>query len=126
MKLTIVLIVLLLAVAFYACSKKATNTQIKEVDKTTFAKLMAEHPDYKILDVRTPQEQAGGMIAGAKGIDVTAPDFAEKVAKLDKDETYLVYCKSGGRSTRACQIMSEQGFEDIYNLQGGYTAWVKE
>ncbi|MCB0638920.1 MAG: rhodanese-like domain-containing protein [Lewinella sp.] len=76
-----------------------------------------------ILDVRTPQETAQGMIEGAIEINVTAPDFAQRVAELDKDKTYLVYCRSGRRSVTACNIMAEQGFSDLYNLLGGYLAW---
>ena len=80
-------------------------------------------PNTVILDVRTPAETAGGVIDGAIELNYRAPDFAEKVAALDKDKTYLVYCAAGGRSAKACEIMQDAGFKEVYNLKGGYGAW---
>jgi rhodanese-related sulfurtransferase len=79
-----------------------------------------------ILDVRTPQETAQGVIEGALELNVNSPDFVQRIAELDKDKTYLVYCRSGRRSVTACNIMAEQGFTDLYNLLGGYLAWQRQ
>lgn len=76
-----------------------------------------------ILDVRTPSETAGGVIEGAIELDYRSPGFADEIAALDKDKTYLVYCASGGRSGKACSVMKDQGFREVYNLKGGYRAW---
>ena len=84
------------------------------------------HPDVVILDVRTPGETAAGMIEGAVEIDFRGDNFKDQISALDKDKTYLVYCKSGGRSASACEIMQEMGFEKLYNLDGGYTRWSAE
>jgi rhodanese-related sulfurtransferase len=78
-----------------------------------------------ILDVRTPAETAEGVIVGAQEIDFREPDFAEQIAQLDKDKTYLVYCRSGNRSGQATQLMAEMGFKHLYNLTGGYVAWAE-
>lgn len=75
------------------------------------------------LDVRTPNEMAQGKIKGAKGLNVSSPSFIKGLDKLDKTKSYLVYCRSGARSTRACRIMSSKGFENLYNLQGGFNGW---
>ena len=79
-----------------------------------------------ILDVRTPKETSAGMIAGAIGIDVLAQDFADRINMADTNRTYLVYCRSGHRSVRACEILAALGFNSLYNLKGGYTAWRKQ
>ena len=79
-----------------------------------------------VLDVRTPEETAAGMIAGAEELDFRAPDFQEKLGKLDRNKTYLVYCRSGGRSSSACSMMDEMGFKNVYNLVGGYQGWSAE
>lgn len=79
-----------------------------------------------VLDVRTPSETAQGMVEGAIEVDYQALDFETKINALDKDKTYLVYCRSGKRSVGASNIMAEQGFGDIYNLLGGYKAWSAE
>lgn len=102
----------------------AGGAAFQNVDAQQFAELM-KTPNTVVLDVRTPAETAAGMIEGAIELDVTSPDFAAKVAELDKTKTYLVYCRSGRRSANACQIMSGQGFGALYNLQGGYLAWPK-
>lgn len=97
----------------------------EDIDAATFrSKMQADNT--VILDVRTPGETQEGMIENAVAIDFTAPDFLEKIGQLDKDKTYLVYCQSGGRSARACEKMSDLGFQKLYNLEGGYMVWPKE
>jgi rhodanese-related sulfurtransferase len=54
---------------------------------------------------------------------VNAPDFPEKVAKLEKSKTYLVHCGAGVRSAKACDKMSHLAFPKLYNLEGGFKAW---
>jgi rhodanese-related sulfurtransferase len=76
-----------------------------------------------ILDVRTPAEFAEGHLPGAVLIDFRAPDFVERVAKLDKSKQYLVHCAAGGRSARACAKLETLGFTNLVNLEGGLNAW---
>ncbi len=76
-----------------------------------------------LLDVRTPGETANGIIEGAIEMDYRAPDFAEQIKSLDPNKTYLVYCASGGRSGKTCGMLNEAGFDKVYNLKGGYSAW---
>jgi len=80
-------------------------------------------PTVKFLDVRTPEEVSGGMINGAIKIDFNGKDFNTKLNALDKNESYIVYCKSGGRSSKTADMMQQMGFSSIYNLEGGYTAF---
>lgn len=87
-----------------------------------FAKKMQEK-DVVLLDVRTPEEIAQGKIAGAAELDFRSPDFAAQVDKLDKNKTYLIYCRSGNRSGQACKMMADKGFTSLYNLAGGILAW---
>lgn len=76
-----------------------------------------------LIDVRTPAETAGGTIDGAIEMDYRSPDFAQQVKSLDPGKTYLVYCAVGGRSGKACGMLNEAGFDKVYNLKGGYSAW---
>lgn len=76
-----------------------------------------------VLDVRTQQEFADGHIPGAVNIDVNSPEFGDRVAKLDRSVTYLVQCRSGGRSARACKQMESMSFLKLNNLEGGFSAW---
>ena len=77
-----------------------------------------------IIDVRTPQECASGMIENARPIDFfNANFFMTAIDELDKDKSYFVYCRSGNRSFQACQIMLSKGIENVYNLAGGMMEW---
>ena len=90
-----------------------------------FQSKMSE-PNTIVLDVRTPGEVAQGVISGAQVIDFKDSDFKQKLAGLDKDKTYLVYCAAGGRSKSTQDLMSQMGFKDVYDLKGGIRAWNKE
>jgi rhodanese-related sulfurtransferase len=84
---------------------------------------MNDRPDVIVLDVRTPAEVQQQVLDGALNIDFMQPDFAQQVAELDKNKTYLVYCRSGNRSGQACQLMAQRGFSDLHNLHGGLMMW---
>lgn len=77
-----------------------------------------------ILDVRTEDEFNEGFIANAINIDIhRGQDFVNEIEALDKNKNYYVYCRSGMRSAKACEIMNQLGFENSYNLIGGITEW---
>jgi rhodanese-related sulfurtransferase len=86
-------------------------------------KEMMNDEDIIILDVRTPEETTLGTIEGAITLNVLAEEFESQIQKLDKSKTYLVYCRSGRRSVKACNIMADSAFQNLYNLLGGYTGW---
>jgi rhodanese-related sulfurtransferase len=108
-----------------AADPPATKPAIQKVTPAEFEKLVADK-DNVILDVRTAKEFADGHIARATNIDYRSKDFARKIANLDKDKTYLVYCAVGGRSTSACEKMNKLDFPHLYNLDGGITRWQRE
>ncbi len=101
------------------------NTKIVNLNVEEFKAKMTT-PNVVVVDVRTAEETADGKIEGAIEIDVKAADFEEKIKALDKNKIYLVYCRSGKRSTKACRIMEEEGVQNLYNLKGGYKAWKKQ
>lgn len=68
-----------------------------------------------LIDVRTPAEFASGHLDGASNIDVQSADFAAKVSQLPKDAPYVVYCRSGNRSTDAIAQMESLGFSNLLN-----------
>jgi len=77
----------------------------------------------KVLDVRTPMEFKMGHIPGATNIDITDSAFTAKIEKLNKKTPYLIYCRSGVKSMSAARYMSKSGFEELYNLKGGFIAY---
>ena len=115
-----------------ACATEGTspNPAAVKPGKAGFATInvssfeaMSRQTGAVILDVRTTEEFAQGHIHGAINIDVTGPEFSRKVAALDKKPTYLVYCRAGTRGARACTEMAGLNFPQLYNLDGGITAW---
>jgi rhodanese-related sulfurtransferase len=107
--------VLLLA----GCSNSSTATDLSVSEfssKVTEAGIIT-------LDVRTPGEFNEGHIEGAQLIDFQSGNFESEIATLDKSKTYAVYCRSGNRSGQAVKVMSDAGFSNIYNLNGGVIDW---
>jgi len=96
----------------------ATAT-VKHVNAQEAQKLLA---DKKIvaLDLRTPEEYLAGRIAGSTNIDFMAADFKPKLATLDKSKTYVIFCASGNRSTRALPMFKELQFQSLCHLDGGF------
>uniref|UniRef100_UPI003564D020 DsrE/DsrF/DrsH-like family protein n=1 Tax=Pontiella sp. TaxID=2837462 RepID=UPI003564D020 len=74
----------------------------------------------KLIDVRNPEEVAGGTIPGAKNIPL--PVLREKLGDLDKEKEYLIFCQVGLRGYLACRILSQNGFK-CRNLTGGYKTY---
>jgi len=80
-----------------------------------------------VLDVRTEDEVAEGIIPNAINADIYGgQEFIDTLKHFDKDKHYFVYCKSGGRSAQACAIMKQMGFKKAYNLVGGITSYTGE
>ncbi len=72
--------------------------------------------DAIIIDVRTPEEFAAGHLEGAVLIDIKDVSFDSKIAALDPDASYIVYCRSGNRSAQAVERMRGAGIDDITDL----------
>ncbi|HOY14572.1 MAG TPA: rhodanese-like domain-containing protein [Saprospiraceae bacterium] len=82
--------------------------------------MMANNKDLVVIDVRTPQEIAGGKIENALEINISDPAFNDKIKALDTEKEYVVYCKVGGRSAKAKSVMQSMGIKKVSNLVGGY------
>lgn len=101
----------------------ATTTAGVRVVPAAEAATLLDAPGTTVLDIRTAPEVAQARIPGAVNIDLFSPDFAQRIAELDLDATYLLYCRSGNRTAAARQLMSQLGFTDVVDVQGGIIAW---
>jgi phage shock protein E len=101
-------------------------TDITPAQAAALIKEKNTDPLFKIIDVRSATEFAENRIKDALDIDVKGLDFAEKIAKLDREGVYLVYCKGGVRSARAMNLMKDTGFKQVFNLAGGLMKWQAE
>ncbi|MDT0293189.1 rhodanese-like domain-containing protein [Mesonia ostreae] len=97
---------------------------MKDLTQEEWQEAIKNEANVEILDVRTQEEWDEGYIPGATLIDIQQPqEFMDAIHKLDKSKEYYVYCRAGGRSTQACQILDQMGFEKTHNLQGGFSDW---
>lgn len=113
-----IIIILSISFLFLACSNKGYKN-INNIEKAI--KLVNSSTNLIILDVRTREEYLSGNIPNSINIDVLSQDFKSKIDMLDKNKEYLIYCRSGNRSSIASSIMSTNGFINIYNLENiGY------
>lgn len=117
-----IITVVVVAAFIFLRFRNGSSGAFKNIDASTLRDMLKDK-NVKIIDVRTPGEVSQGKIKHATNINVNSPDFKQKVSGLDKSKTYVVYCRSGMRSARACRMMSKAGFENLYNLQGGYMGY---
>ncbi|MFL1895926.1 rhodanese-like domain-containing protein [Aquimarina sp. 2-A2] len=81
---------------------------------------LAKDDNAIVLDVRTEEEVEEGHLPNMQHIDIRqGQGFLDAVEALDKSKNYYVYCRSGARSSQACTLMNQMGFETTYNLEGG-------
>lgn len=88
------------------------------------AAALLEQDGTVVLDIRTDAELAQARIPGAVQLDFYDPAFATRVAQLDRDATYLLYCRSGARTGQSHGLLTELGFRDVVDVEGGLIAWV--
>lgn len=108
----------------------AQNTDQKKDEQKVFhipAVQMSEFLMFQegvILDIRTPKEFKEGHIPKAINSDYYETEAFKKTLKsLDCNEVVYMYCRSGGRSSKAVQIMLEMGFTKIYHIKDGFQAY---
>jgi phage shock protein E len=117
-------IVFILTVVFtlISCQAQQKDQNVKLVPPAEFADMIA-NAEGQVIDVRTPKEYRSGYIEGAVNMHIYDQDFEQRADTLKKDEPVYVYCKVGGRSAEAVEILKAKGFTDIVELEGGMDAW---
>ena len=106
--------------------EELTVTEVTAGEASNLARDNNTNPDFVILDVRTPEEYDEGHIEGAINLDFYEDTFRDMLDELDKSTTYLLYCRSGGRSGQTLDIMNELEFSNIYHLTRGINEWKAE
>lgn len=122
MKPRFILLTFALTTFLFQCNRAQNSFTLSADD---FAAKLTQTNDAIVLDVRTPQEFAGGFLDHATNLDYNAPGFQLKIDSMDKSKAYFVYCLSGGRSRSAANYMRSQGFKQVYDMKGGLLAWQK-
>jgi len=87
----------------------------------TDAKALIDSKDVNIIDIRDEKTFNGGHITDAEHIDNTS--IAEFINDTDHATAVIVCCYHGNSSQSAGAYLAEQGFEEVYSLDGGYEQW---
>lgn len=113
--------VVILALIIKLESSRFTR-KFKMLNMNEAVKLM-NNDDTIVVDVREDKEIKDGIIQNAQHI--TLAQLPDRIGYLgnNKQVPILIYCKSGTRSTSACNTIIKAGFENVSNLTGGISAW---
>ncbi len=79
-----------------------------------------------IIDVSTPMEYKSLHLEGAINVSLFSRFFKSRIGMMDKNKTYVVYCKVGGRSKMTQKLMQKLRFQTVYNIKGGTFLWKEE
>ena len=135
LRILLLLVIIIFGILFTnACIKTRKNTVIperqnqiiKNISPEEAYKLILENkdnPDFVIIDVRTSEEFSDEHLEGAINLNYYSDTFQKDLHKLDKNKTYLIYCRTGGRSGNTLNIMQELDFRVVYTILGGITKW---
>ena len=98
---------------------------MKEKNVQELEDMIKNNNDFILLDVRTENEVLVSKISD-KSYHIPMNDIPSRISELDNNKEIIVYCKSGKRSARVCEYLSNNKFSNIYNLKGGILAWSNE
>lgn len=79
--------------------------------------------NFLILDVRSKEEFSQGHIPGA--LNFSHKDIAKRLSEIPDDKDLIIYCRSGKRAGIAINILSKNGYKQLFHLDGDMNAWLK-
>ncbi len=103
--------------------EQAVANEVPEITVQELKERLENGKEVTVLDVREPYEYEVANI-GARLIPLG--ELPERLVELDKDETFAIHCRTGARSANAVRLLQDAGFESVYNVKGGITAWSEE
>jgi len=107
-----------------ACSTGGATQTIELVSPAKAAEIIDDSPEgLVILDIRTLEEFNEARLPDAIMVDYYAADFADQLDRLDKDVPYVLYCRTGNRTSDTAKTMKKLGFVEVYEIDGGIVEW---
>jgi adenylyltransferase/sulfurtransferase len=103
--------------------ERALKNGIPQVSVKELKKRIDAGEDVFILDVREPWEYQIAQIGGKL---IPQNDVPQRLAEIPREREIVVQCKSGGRSQRIAEYLTQSGFPKVVNLAGGILAWSAE
>lgn len=95
--------------------------QILEITPAELKARLESGEAVQMIDVREDEEVDAGMIPGAKHIPLG--QIPDRLDEIEKTQETILICRSGYRSERACEYLTEMGYPSCVNLVGGMLAW---
>lgn len=120
------IIILLLAILSISNISAQEKKLLSPEDFSQIINTSVDNPSVVILDVRTADEFNTGHIENAVLLDYRSEDFSKQIKNLDPNKEYLIYCRSGVRSSQAIDSLKLLGFNDLVELEGGINAWKQD
>jgi sulfur-carrier protein adenylyltransferase/sulfurtransferase len=102
----------------------APKAALAEVTVEELKRRMDRNESLFVLDVRNPNEFQICRIPGT--VLLPLPELPGRLVELPRNREIIVHCKSGMRSAKAVQLLKENGFATVVNLQGGIQAWAEK
>ena len=96
---------------------------MKEISTIDLQRKLENRETIHMIDVREDEEVAEGMIEGA--VHIPLGEIPNRMEELDKQTAYVIICRSGGRSSRATEFLSGNGY-NVTNMTGGMLEWSGE
>ena len=96
----------------------------KNINTKQLKKILEDKEDICLLDVRTEEEFEERNIESAINIPLIELMYNVDDIEEYKDKKVIVYCRSGHRSITACNLLSMEGFKNLYNLDKGIIDFV--
>lgn len=106
-----------------SCSVGQSQKANMQLNVNEFSEKIKALPTALILDVRTADEFSKGHLENAINIDWYSAEFKNRISVFDKTKPVMVYCLSGGRSAEAANVLRNEGFKEVYEMNGGIMKW---
>lgn len=109
--------------SYHYSSRECASSVLPEITVQQLWDLKQQNANYILIDVREPYEYA---ICHLGGRLIPLSQLKNELATFDKEQFFIVHCKTGCRSQEAVKIMLKDGFCWVKSLAGGIVAWAKE
>lgn len=119
---------LILTLLLFSCKNKQsdkTATDFGEINSITALEFSEKLNENLLVDIRTPGEFAQGYIENAININYYQRGFIEQFSQFDTSKPIFIYCRSGNRTSSAAKKLSNAGFKEVYELNGGIINWYR-
>jgi len=122
MKITIILIALTI-IAFFSLSSLLLASPATDISQDDFIARQQVADDFVLLDVRTKAEFEQGHIKGA--VNFSHAELSDHLQDIPKDKDLIIYCRSGKRAGVAATLLSKNGYQKLFHLDGDMNGWIK-